>query len=143
MKTKMIVSATGAAVLGLLLSGCASNAQAQAAYDACSGDDDYGIMKVDGSSVLVELKGDNARIASSLGDDLNDALSGNGKPKTSDSPSSLQIALTMLGDVDCLTEQTNYPGASDDLSDGEEWDGWKYSYEKGAGSEETHRFTAR
>lgn len=128
----------------MALSACAGNGEAQAAYDACSEKSDYGLMKLDGASVVESLTGENARVSSGLSDDLDDTLNGDGPDAgDSDSPNSLQLALTYLGDIDCLVEQTDYPGVTDDLQDGDEWDGWTYSYEQGAGSEETHRFTAK
>jgi hypothetical protein len=39
-------------------------------------------------------------------------------------------------------EETGYPGSSDQLEDGDEWDGWRYETEEGAGSEFTATFIA-
>ncbi|GAA1174239.1 hypothetical protein GCM10009584_14300 [Ornithinimicrobium humiphilum] len=139
-RTAGVVS--GVAFGAMALTGCgggATDEAAQAAYDACADSEaDAPLFRLDGDTVHVELKGDNARqlgnmpdIAGQIGTDPQDMdLSGFG------------VGLALLAGLDCMSEHTGFPGASSDLEAGDEWEGWRYTYESGAGSEETHSFTA-
>lgn len=42
-----------------------------------------------------------------------------------------------------MVGETGYPGSYDQLTDGEEWEGWRYREQSGAGSEVTFVFEAR
>lgn len=131
------------AMLIASLAGCSSagNAAAQSAYDGCIKEGaEVQLLQLDGASVSVEVTGENAQALSNMESEMNSVLNGSGTEP--DGPGGLAVALSMLGAVDCLVEATDYPGGSDDLENGDEWDGWRYSEESGAGSETTMRFTA-
>ena len=61
---------------------------------------------------------------------------------TQEGASGLVISFALLGAVACLVEETNYPGSSDQLTDGDEWDGWRFHEKSPVGSEFTATFEA-
>lgn len=138
--------------IAVTLSACSpTSPRAQEAYDTCSDSetDDLGLVQIEGSTVLVAIEGKYARAYSNFDSEIDDLMSemdegtASSQERDEGEVSGFKVGLTMLASIDCLIEQTEYPGTSDDLTDGEEWDGWEYEYEDGAGSSETYRFTAR
>lgn len=130
-----------AAGLVLLMSACSSagSEAAQVAYDACYNEDtELDLLVLDGSEVRVEVTGDDARARSGTDDEL-DALEAGRDDVGMDG---FAVALRMLMDVECLVEETTYPGSAEQLTDGDEWDGWRYAEDDGAGSEVTFSFTS-
>lgn len=132
----------GAALLlaaGVTSCSSAANAAAEAAFDACqpSSSADHDLLRHDGKHVRIEVTGDAARAFAGIDDEI-DQLG-----KTDDPDfSGMVVALQVITAAECLADETGYPGSYDQLSDGEEWDGWTYSEKKGAGSEVTFTFTA-
>lgn len=139
---KLIRLAAALVAGGLLLAGCGSSAAndaAQAAYDACLNPKaDPDLLRIDGDTVQVEVIGDNAKALAGFSDAA-DNLTTTGKADDDD-VDGFVVGMLMMSAVDCLVEETGYPGTSDALTDGEEWDGWTYSEEAGAGSEVTFSF---
>lgn len=110
-------------------------------YEKCHKENaEIDLLRVDGSTVYVEFKGKDAKDASGL-DDATDDLADSGE-FDEDTFSGLAPTLALLSAVECLVDATDYPGQSDDLTDGESWDGWKYKERDGAGAEVTLSFTA-
>jgi outer membrane murein-binding lipoprotein Lpp len=138
--TRLVIAiATG----GLLLTGCSSagKEEAQAAYDACLNPKaDTNVLRLDGSTVHVELVGDAAKSFSDS-DDAVDNLENAGE-FDDDDINGLVVGMLMLTAVDCMVEKTNYPGSSDDLTDGDKWEGWKYTEKDGTGAEMKMAFSA-
>jgi hypothetical protein len=134
----------GAAIVvsAAVLSGCGSSAgeeAATAAYDACvKPEADTQVLVHDGSTVAIEIKGDAARALSGMEEETDALLAGD----EDTSLDGMGVGLAMLMAQDCLVEETGYPGSSDQLEDGDEWDGWRYETEEGAGSEFTATFIA-
>ncbi len=129
------------AVVAMCLAGCGSSAgeaAAQEAYDACvKPDAKVQVLQREGKAVVISVKGDDARALAGMEDDAGAILSGDEA-----SGDGLAIGLSVILAQDCMIEQTGYPGSSDQLADGDEWDGWKFEEESGAGSEFTATFTA-
>lgn len=126
------------ALVGLTAGCSGSSAEAQAAYDACATPDaEINLVRMDGRSVLVELVGDDARVASGGEDAADEVATGE---LSEDSLSGLGMSMALLFAVECLVEETGYPGTSDQLTDGDEWDGWRYTETSGAGWEFTAMF---
>lgn len=117
--------AGGVAVAALTLNGCGGAAKeaAQAAFEAC-GDREAPapVVRLDGDVVYVEMKGENAQPVEQFGD-----LRGEAREDSA---------------LECLAEHTGYPGIPGHFADGEEWDGWRYHFEDGAGYEHANVFTA-
>lgn len=118
-------AAFGAAAALLFIAGCNSAAAdaAQAVYDECGGSD---LVTLDGDTVRLEMTGDAARAAAGHSEDV----------------SAAGIMLQFISAEDCLIDATLYPGRAQALEDGDEWDGWRYSTDDGAGSEIRSAFTA-
>lgn len=136
--------ATTAAVAALTLTslvGCSSAAKdaAQEAYEACKNDAaSTQVMRLDGREVLIEVKGDAARAFSGVDDEI-DRLG-----ETEDlQMDGIVVAMNVVLAAECMVEETGYPGSYEQLTDGEEWDGWRYHENPGAGSEVTFVFEAR
>lgn len=130
-----------AAIGALVLSGCGGAAAdaAQAAYDECSdADADAPLFRLDGNTVHVELRGDNARQLGNM-PNIGDQLDRNVAVQDLDL-SGFGVGISLLVGLECMAEHTGFPGRSADMNDGDEWEGWRFSYERGAGSEETHSF---
>lgn len=135
------VLTTTVAITALTACSGAGNAEAQAAYDACGQPDaELQLMRLDGNQVILEVTGDNAVALSGSDEELEKVLSGQ---DTGDGPSALAISVGLMAGMECLIEHTGYPGSSDQIKDGEEWDGWSFSEEPGTGSEFVLRFTAK
>lgn len=128
--------------LALALAGCGAGAEAAAAvYDECaSPDSDINLVRHDGDEVMVDVRGDHARAIAGMEGWVESVESGS-DPSDAQSDG-LAVGFSLMMAVDCLVEETAFPGSSVDLEDGDEWEGWRYSYERGAGSEETYIFTA-
>ncbi|PWD50248.1 hypothetical protein C8046_05805 [Serinibacter arcticus] len=134
-KTSPLIGAI--AVLTLVLSSCAGGGNVEVAeevYESCSraGGD---LIRLDGSDVLIEVLGADARSLGAAGDVDADDIAGGDLPD-------LGVAFSVVAGMSCLAEATGYPGSSDQLSDGEEWGGWTFSLRRGAGNEETSIFSA-
>ncbi len=131
----------GAALLlaaGLTACSSAASAAAEEAFEACnSGGVDNDLLHHDGKHVYIEVTGDEARAFAGIDDEI-DQLGNTDDPDFS----GMAVAFKVVLAAECLAEETGYPGSYDQLSDGEEWDGWRYSEEKGAGSEVTFVFTS-
>ena len=124
---------------GIVLSASrGGNAAASAAYDACVNPKGAPILKLDGSSVRIEIKGDAAQKIAGSDEEVKSLTSGD----TSGNLDGLMVGLELITTTDCLVKETGYPGTSDQLKNGDSWDGWSYSIDQGAGSEETQTFTA-
>lgn len=124
------------AALFVVVGGCSggSNAAAEELFVACEGPGGD-LLRLDGSSVLVEVLGDDARaLAEGGGTSAEDIAAG-------DIPD-LGVAFSVISGMECLVEATGYPGSMDQLRDGEEWGGWTFTITPGAGNEETSAFIA-
>lgn len=112
----------------LALSGCGGAAKeaAKAVYDACA---DHGafqqVVRLDGKSVYLEMKGKNAK----------DALGGY-------TPGEAVGTERYEAAEDCIAKHTNFPGLPGHWAVGDEWEGWRYHFEDGAGYERANVFTA-
>ncbi|GEM_PF-3054252 len=142
MSKRTTVAGLTIVVTAVALSSCGSSAAEQAAtaaYDACvKPDAETQVLVHDGNTVAIEIKGEAARALSGMEEETDALLAG-------DEDASLDgmgVGLAMIFAQDCLVEETGYPGSSDQLEDGDEWDGWRYSTDEGAGSEFTASFTA-
>lgn len=123
-----------------VLSGCtsAANEAAQAAYDECvRPESDVQVLFINEGTVSVQVKGDLARAMAESDFSAESIVNDSGEL-----PESVGISLAVLAGTDCLVEQTGYPGSSDQLTDGEEWDNWRFSEESGPGSEFSLLFTS-
>lgn len=133
---------TALAAGSLLLAGCgssAANEEAQIAYDACFNPDaDPNLLQLDGDTVKVEVLGENAKALAGFGDAA-DNVEASGEFDDND-VDGFVVGVLMMSAIECLVDETGYPGSSDTLTDGEEWDGWRYSENAGAGSEMTFSF---
>ena len=128
----------------VLASGCSSSGtdSARAAYDACLNPDAATqLLKLDGDQVLVSVTGDDAKALSGAEADF-DALLAGAAPSTNGAPTGIGVSMAILRDTSCLVEVTGYPGSSDQLRDGDSWEGWTYDESAGAGSEATMSFKA-
>lgn len=139
MATSTIRLAPAASVLVLAssLAGCSSadNDAAEAAYNACVNDAaETQIMRLDGDTVYLEVTGDAARAYAGTDDEIEDL--GNEDAGMD----GIMVMLSVVTSSQCMAEETGYPGSYDQLSDGEEWDGWRYHEQSGAGSEVTFAF---
>lgn len=126
----------------LLLAGCAGESEAaQAAYDACvEHEGDLDLMALDGSKVTITVDGANAKALSASGDVADDILAGN--ELDDEGVSGVVVSMAVLLGAECLAEEAGFPGAADELKDGDEWEGWKFAETSGAGSSFTMTFTA-
>ena len=133
-----------AAAAAVTITSCGpspSEEAAQAVYDACDQPEaKTDLVHLDGESVNVEVKGEAAKTMSG-GDDAADNLGMRGEFDDGDTEG-LAIMLATMSAVDCMVENTDFPGDSTQLQDGDEWDGWSYSEESGTGSEVTFTFTS-
>lgn len=137
MRTSRGVTAIFALVLALAACGSANNDRAKAAYDECvTPDAEIQLLRHDKNKVILEVKGDDARATAKIDDTIKNL------GKDDASLDGLGVMLAIVMGAECLVEQTGYPGKSDQLRDGETWDGWKYTETPGAGSEVTMTFTA-
>lgn len=135
--------AVGVAIAGLIGCGAATSSAAQAAYDAChlpdyDGDD---LLRINGKTVSIEIKGDTARIFNQ-GTDAADSLKNTGEIGEGEMEG-LGVMFRVMAAANCLVDETSYPGDAGQLSDGDEWEGWSYSEDSGAGSEFSMHFTAK
>lgn len=140
---RVFISST-ALVCVLVVAGCGPSAAeeaAQTAYDACHKPEaENDLFVLDGKAVSLAVTGGNAA-AMSKGSDAADALQSSGE-LDDDQISGVGIMMATLFGMECLVDETGYPGSTDELSDGEEWDGWTYNEEEGTGSEVTFTFTS-
>ncbi|GAA2185039.1 hypothetical protein GCM10009785_35210 [Brooklawnia cerclae] len=128
-----------ACVLALTACSSAANDAAQAAYDACHKPDaKTDLFRLDGNTVHIEVKGDAAKTMAG-GDDIAENLDTSGEFAEGDLDG-FGIMAGMYFGVECLAEETGFPGSVDELRDGDEWDGWRYSEESGVGSEVAFSF---
>lgn len=122
-------------VVLLVLAACSSQtAAAEAVYDACSDSDvETNVLERDGRDVIISVTGEDARAlwAFNAGTGLDDI-----------DTDGLAIGLTMILAHRCIVDETGFPGTEDQLRDGDEWEGWSYSDESGAGSTVRMVFTA-
>jgi hypothetical protein len=145
MNFRTIAAPTSLAALALLLSGCGASADEQAAeavYDACVIEDALAqLLQLDGNAVSVVVEGEHARALAGFEDEI-DALTSSAPSSDDGEVSGTAVAAALLLNVDCLAEETGYPGSSDQIQSGEEWEGWRVEENSGAGSESTITFTA-
>ncbi|PWD52042.1 hypothetical protein C8046_16715 [Serinibacter arcticus] len=125
-------------VVAMTLTGCSAGGgnteMAEALYEACT-DQGGDLIRLDGSAVLLEVLGQDARdLAEGSDVTADDILAG-------DMPN-LGVAMSVLAGTECLAEATGYPGNYEQLRDGEDWNGWEYSVASGTGSESTAIFRA-
>ncbi|MBD7949632.1 hypothetical protein [Oerskovia rustica] len=132
----------GALLALVLLAGCAGeNEAAKAAYDACvEHEGDLDLMALDGSKVTITVDGDNAKALSASGGVADDILAGN--ELDDEGVSGVVVSMAVLMGAECLAEESGFPGAPDELKDGDEWEGWEFAEMSGAGSSFTMTFTA-
>lgn len=140
----LLAASAFAAVAALGLTACgpsASEEAAQAAYDSCDRPEaKTDLVHLDDETVTVEVTGDTAK-ALSGGYDAGDNLGASGELDEDDA-AGVGLMIGVISAVDCMVENTDFPGASDELRDGDEWDGWRYAEEDGPGSEVVYSFTA-
>lgn len=132
MSGKRAIAATAALMVIGGLAGCSSagSQAAQEAYDQCVKEDaEVQLLRLSKNTVSIEVKGDDARAYAGTSDEIENL----GSPDSS--LSGLGVSFAFLTGAECLADVTNYPGSAEQLTDGEEWDGWRYSEEDGAGSE--------
>ena len=125
-------------------SGCSSSGteSARAAYDACLNPDAAtSLLKLDGDRVVVAVTGDAAKALSGAEADF-DALLAGIAPTNDGALTGIGVSMAILRDTGCLVEETGYPGSSDQLKDGDSWEGWNYHETAGVGSETTMTFKA-
>lgn len=139
MKKQGAVVVAGFVMVGM--AGCGHSAgqeSAREAYDACvKPDAEVQVLRHEGNTVTLSVTGEDARDLAGMEDDANSILDGGEADGNG-----LAIGLAIIVAQDCMLEQTSYPGTSDQLADGDEWDGWTFHEESGAGSEFTATFTA-
>lgn len=145
MNTQAIRSSIAAAstvVLALGLAGCgggsaAAKDAASAAFDACTtGGDENGLLRLDGTSVHLEVVGENAKALAAF-----NSADFSGDVADWDA-SGLGITLALMSAGECLVEVTAYPGTTEQLRDGDTWTGWSLSASEGPGAEARLTFTA-
>lgn len=132
-----------AAIGAALLAGCssASETAAQDAYDQCfNAEAEFSLLEVEGSTVQIVVEGEAARALAGTDGEIDQVLAGDGPAEGE--LTGLGVSLAMLTTIDCLVEVTDYPGSSDQLAEGDAWEGWEYSYTDGAGSSFTASFTS-
>ena len=95
------------------------------------------VLGHEGNTVTISVTGDDARALAGMEDDVK-AIQGGGEAQGA----GIAVGMAIIVAQNCLIEETGYPGTSDQLVDGDQWDGWEFSEESGAGSEFTARFTA-
>lgn len=141
---KRTLALASVAALALALAGCSSSAgkdAAAAAYEACADPDaKVQVLEQDGNQVTISVAGENAKAFAGTEDETDAILAG--EEIDSEGVSGLGVSFAVIMASDCLVEETGYPGSSDQLTDGEEWDGWRFEEESGAGSEFSMIFTA-
>ncbi|HLS16151.1 MAG TPA: hypothetical protein VK095_16715 [Beutenbergiaceae bacterium] len=105
-------------------------------YEACHlPDAEVSLLEHQRDQVIISVTGEQAQALGSFNtDDFSDleSLDTDG----------VMIGLTLIMLSDCIIEETGFPGVTDQLRDGDEWDGWSYSDEGGAGSTVRMVFTA-
>lgn len=140
----LLAVAALAAVASVGLTGCgpsASEEAAQAAYDSCDRPDaKTDLVHLEDETVTIEVTGDTAK-ALSGGYDAGDNLGTAGELEEGDA-AGIGLMIGVVSAVDCMVENTSFPGTSEELRDGDEWDGWRYAEEDGPGSEVVYSFTA-
>ncbi|MGC0271730.1 hypothetical protein ACO0LV_01885 [Pseudactinotalea sp. Z1739] len=143
MKRRGLLLAPTLAV-AVLVAGCGASAAeeaAQAVYEECVRPDaDHQLLEHDGPEVRIAVTGDAARARAGASGAL-DAVERGDDPEDVDF-TGMGIAMGVVLATECLVEETRYPGSSDQLQDGDEWEGWRFTEESGAGSEFTATFTS-
>lgn len=129
-------------IASIALAGCGNGAAEQAAqevYDACHKPGaDIDMFRLDGDTVHLELTGSGARDFAEMMDkdvdvnNLDALLEGDG----------FALAAGLVIHTDCLVEQTDFPGTAEQLADGDEWTGWRYTEVSGPGAEFRRSFQA-
>ncbi|MFB7797244.1 hypothetical protein [Isoptericola sp. NPDC056134] len=145
MKTRSLAATAALLTCTFTVAACGSSAgedAAQTAYDACHKTEaKIDLLEIDGNQVSVVVAGENAKAMSGSDEEIA-ALSNGEVPDETEGPSAFAVSLAAVDSADCLAEHTGYPGSYDQLTDGEEWDGWRFEEETGAGSEFTSTFVA-
>lgn len=127
-----------------LLTACGAGAAEQAAleaYDACKASGmNRDLLRHDGNEVRIEITGEDARDVSRAGDAAENLQ--RNQEWGDDDLAGVGTMFAALSISNCMVEETGYPGTSEQLADGESWEGWSYAEESGAGSEVLLTYTA-
>ena len=125
-----------------LLSGCGMSAghqAAEAAFDVCvTPAATHQVLELEGRDVRIAVTGETARAASGADAEIDAMRAGNYDGEID----GIAVAMSVVVASSCMVDETGYPGSYDQLRDGDEWDGWRYREESGAGSEFVATFTA-
>lgn len=126
-----------ALTLGLVLAGCSGSGGPEAADNlfATCANPKNDLLRVEGSTVFLEILGEDARALAQGSDVTADNV-------LDADMTGLAIAIAVVSSMECLVEATGYPGLAADIRSGETWGGWTYSETTGAGAEVTMAFEA-
>lgn len=129
--------AISSACIIVALSACApagNESASQDLFESCA-EEAGGLLRLDGSTVLLEILGEDAKMLAQGTGFTEEELTSGEMPDIS-------VQLHIIAGMNCLAHATSYPGTAEQLKTGETWNGWTFSETLGTGSESTSHFQA-